>query len=252
MTDRETGRVAVVTGAASGIGAAVCARLARQGCRIAALDLDADAAETLAGALRDEGHDAIACFVDVADRDSIDRAYGVAREALGPIEILVTSAAVSGFVPFEALTLEAWERTIAVNLTGTFHCIQAAIPDMAEAGWGRVVTLSSAAGQSASPRQADYSASKGGVIALTKTIAVEYGARGVTVNSVAPFAVDTPLLRAQQENDLLPPDKVVHQMIPAGRMASTDEIASMCAYLCSEDAGYVTGQIIGVNGGALT
>ena len=135
----------------------------------------------------------------MSDRTAVDRAFDDVRAALGPIEILVTSAAVSGFVPFEAITLEDWSRTIAVNLTGTFNCIQSAIPDMVAAGWGRIVTISSAAGQTGSARQAHYSASKGGVIALTKTVALEYAAKGITANTIPPFTVDTPMLRAAQD-----------------------------------------------------
>ena len=244
--------VAVVTGGASGIGAATCRHLGRQGHRVAVLDLQTEAAEALAKQLVEQGHEAFACAIDVADRASVERAFEAVRDHFGPIAILVTSAAVSGFTPLEEISVDAWHRTIAVNLTGTFHCIQAAIGEMAAAGWGRIVTLASAAGQSASPRQADYSASKGGVIALTKTVAVEYASRGVTVNAIAPFAVDTPLLRAQQDANLLPGDEHVNRLIPVGRMATGDDLAATCAFLCSDAAGYITGQVIGVNGGALT
>ena len=136
------------------------------------------------------------------------------RSRLGPIEILVTSAAVSGFVAFGDLTSDTWDRTIAVNLTGTFHCMQAAIPDMVAAAWGRIVTVSSAAGQTGSPRQADYSASKGGVIALTKTVALEYASLGITANTVPPFTADTPMLRGAQESKHLPSAEVLAGIRP--------------------------------------
>ena len=240
-------RVAVVTGGASGLGRAVSQHLAAQGRRVAVLDLDGEAAEHAAAELR-----GFSSVVDVADRADVARALDEVRCALGPIEILVTSAAISGFVPLEAVSLDDWERTLAVNLTGTFHCIQLAIPDMVAAGWGRIVTISSAAGQTGSVRQAHYSASKGGVIALTKTVALEYGTKGITANTVAPFTADTPMLRAAQDANQLPGADVIARMIPARRVGTADEIAAVSAFLCTEAASYVTGQVIGVNGGAVT
>jgi 2-hydroxycyclohexanecarboxyl-CoA dehydrogenase len=219
---------------------------------VAVLDLDADAAEQAAERLRAEGAQAVAAPVDVSDRAAVDRAFDAVRVALGPIEILVTSAGISGFVPFEQVTLDDWLRTIAVNLTGTLHCLQAAIAEMVAAGWGRIVTISSAAGQTGSLRQAHYSASKGGVIALTKTVALEYGANGITVNTIPPFTADTPMLRAAQESKYLPSADVLARAVPAGRLGTGDDIAAACAFLCSEEAGYITGQVIGVNGGAVT
>lgn len=242
----------MVTGGASGLGLSICEHLARQGRKVAVLDLDGGAAKRAADALGARGGQVIAGEVDVSDRAEVDRAFGEVRAALGPIGILVTSAGVSGFVPFEEVTPDVWARTIAVNLTGTFHCLQAAIGDMAAAGWGRIVTLSSAAGQTGSARQAHYSASKGGVIALTKTVALEYAAKGITVNTIPPFTADTPMLRATQEVKLLPDSGVLARMIPAQRLGTGDDIAAACAFLCSDDAGYITGQVIGVNGGAVT
>lgn len=244
-------RVAVVTGGASGVGASTCQHLARQDRRVAVLDLDGEAAEKAAESFRKGGAAAVAVQLDVADRSQVDRAFEQVRSALGPIGILVTSAAVAGFLRFEEITPDAWERTLAVNLTGTFHCIQSAIPDMVAAGWGRIVTISSAAGQTGSLRQAHYSASKGGVIALTKALALEYAARGITVNTVPPFAVDTPLLRAAQDAGQLAKTEVVARMIPAARLGTPDDIAATCAFLCSDAAGYITGQVIAPNGGAV-
>ena len=199
-----------------------------------------------------DGAELISAQVDVADRSSVDAALDRVRDELGPIEILITSAAVSGFVPFRELTLDVWQRTMAVNLTGTFNCLQAALPDMVSGGWGRVVTISSAAAQTGSVRQAHYSASKGGVISLTKTIALEYASKGITANTVPPFTVDTPMLRAAQEANHLPAPDVLARMIPARRLGTGDDIAAVCAFLCSDEASYITGQVIGVNGGAVT
>jgi NAD(P)-dependent dehydrogenase (short-subunit alcohol dehydrogenase family) len=201
------------------------------------LDVNAEAAEALADALRPGGAHAIAAGVDVSDRTAVDDALANVRAELGPVEILVTSAAIASFVPFEVITIEVWTQTLTVNLTGTFHCVQAAIPDMIAGGWGRIVTISSSAGQKGSSRQAHYSASKGGVIALTKTLALEYASRGVTVNTIPPFSVDTPMLRAAQDAKLLPPREVVERMIPAGRLGTPDDIAAACTFLCSDEAG---------------
>jgi 2-hydroxycyclohexanecarboxyl-CoA dehydrogenase len=245
-------RVAVVTGGASGIGRSVCERLAREGLRVAVLDRDGDAAADVVASIRVAGGDAMARAVDVADREAVEQAFSDVRRQLAPVEILVTSAAVSGFVPLEALTADEWQRTLAVNLTGTFHCLQAAVPDMVAAGWGRIVTISSAAGQIGSLHQAHYAASKGGVIALTKTAALELAAKGITANTIPPFTVDTPMLRAAQASRSVPNADVLARMVPAGRLGTGDDIAAACAFLCSEDAGYITGQVIAVNGGALT
>jgi NAD(P)-dependent dehydrogenase (short-subunit alcohol dehydrogenase family) len=245
-------RVAVVTGGASGVGLAISEHLAREGKRVAVLDLDGDAAARVAEQLRATGADAASGAVDVADREAVDAAFAAVRGELGPIHVLVTSAAVSGFTRFQDITLDAWQRTMAVNLTGTFNCAQAAIGDMVEARWGRIVTISSAAGQTGSVRQADYSASKGGVIALTKTLALEFARKGITANTVPPFTVDTPMLRGAQDAQHLPGTDMLTQVIPAGRLGTTDEIAAVCAFLCSDAASYVTGQVIAVNGGAVT
>jgi 2-hydroxycyclohexanecarboxyl-CoA dehydrogenase len=246
------GKVAVVTGGASGLGLSICRHLARQGRRVAVLDVDGDAAERAAQGLRDDGAETMSARVDVSDRATVDASYDQVRAALGPIEIVVTSAAVASFTPFEQITADEWDRTITVNLTGTFHCLQAAIPDMVAAGWGRIVTLSSAAGQVGSQRQVHYSASKGGVIALTKALALEYASRGITVNTIPPFSADTPMLRAAQSAGDLPRNEVVARMVPSGRLGTGDDIAAACAFLCSEEAGYITGQVIAVNGGAVT
>jgi 2-hydroxycyclohexanecarboxyl-CoA dehydrogenase len=216
------------------------------------LDLDYDGALETAESLRTDSAQTLARSVDVSDRTAVDTVLDEVRTALGRIEILVTSAALSRFVRFEAITLEEWNRTLAVNLTGTFNCLQSAIPDMVAAGWGRIVTISSAAGQTGSVRQADYSASKGGVISLTKTVALEYATRGITVNTIPPFTVDTPMLRAAQESKHVPHSEMLTRMIPAGRLGTADDIAGVCAFLCSDAASYMTGQVIGVNGGAVT
>ena len=244
-------RAAVVTGGASGLGEAICTALAADGHRVAVLDIDADAARNLAAALRARGGQAVGIGVDVADEAAVEHAFGTARGKFGPVEILVTSAAIGGFTRFDAITLEEWNRYLAVNLTGTFLSIRAAIPDMVAGRWGRVVTISSAAGQQGAPRQGHYSATKGGVIAMTKTVARDYARHGITANSVPPFAIETPMLRRQQAEGKLPADECLTQAIPAGRVGVPDDVAAVCSFLCTDAAGYVTGQVIGVNGGAV-
>jgi len=242
----------VVTGGGSGLGEVIAEHLAGEGHSVAVLDIDGDAAEKVATKLQDRGARAIAIAADVADPDAVTESFQQTRDLLGPTGILVTSAAVAGFTRFDEISLEEWNRYLAVNLTGTFLCMQAALTDMVEAQWGRIVTISSAAGQTGAVRQGHYAATKGGVIALTKTVAAEYAAKGITANTIPPFVIDTPMLREQQAAKKLPPAEMLMHAIPARRLGSPDDVAAMCAFLCSELAGYVTGQVIGVNGGRNT
>lgn len=244
-------RVAVVTGGGSGLGQAIAVHLARDGRQVAVIDLDADGADNVASQLRADGVNALGIQADVSDPNAVTRAFTAVRDTLGPIEILVTSAAVAGFTRFDHITFEEWNRYLAVNLTGTFLCLQAALPDMAASKWGRVVTISSAAGQKGAVGQGHYSASKGGVIALTKAVAQEYASRGIAINTIPPFVIDSPMLREQQRAKKLPPAEVLAKAIPAGRIGTGDDVAALCAFLCSDASGYVTGQVIGVNGGAV-
>jgi len=242
-------RVAVVTGAASGMGLAIGQRLAADGHRVALLDLDGDAAERAAADVRGTGAEAVAATVDVADRSAVDGALARVREELGPVEIMVTSAGLDAFTPFTEITTEQWDRILAVNLTGTFHCLQAAVPDMLAGGWGRIVTISSSSAQGGAARMAHYVASKGGVIGLTKALAVELGPHGITVNTIPPGAIETPMSRRAQDSGDLPDTEVIAKMIPVRRVGTSQDVAAACAFLCSEDAGYITGQQINLNGG---
>jgi len=242
-------RVAVITGAASGMGLAVARRLASVGNRVALLDLDGDAATGAAEDLRNGGAVALAMKVDVTDRAAVDDAIGDAREELGPIEIMVTSAGFDEFASFTDITPDAWSRMIEINLTGTFNCIQAAIPDMLAAGWGRIVTISSSSAQSGAARMAHYVASKGGVVGLTKALAVEYAPSGITVNTIPPGFIDTPMARRAEARGDLPSIDAVAARTPVRRAGTPEDIAAACAFLCSDEAGYITGQLIGVNGG---
>jgi 2-hydroxycyclohexanecarboxyl-CoA dehydrogenase len=245
------GRVAVVTGGASGVGQAISVRMARDGHRVAVLDINLEAAAKVSAELQANGAEAIAVGVDVSDEADVESAFARVRAEFGAVEILITSAAIAGFTRFDKITLDEWNRYLAVNLTGTFLCIRATLSDMVSAGWGRIVTISSAAGQQGAPGQGHYSASKGGVIALTKTVALDYARKGITANTLPPFAVDSPMLREQQREGKLPPAEYLTKAIPAGRLGTGEDLAAACSFLCSEGAGYITGQVVGVNGGAV-
>ena len=242
-------RVSVVTGAASGMGLAIARGLAGAGRAVALLDLDGDAAAAAAEDLVRGGAAAIAAKVDVADRAGVDDAFDRVRAELGPVEILVTSAGFDEFRPFTEISVDAWEHVIGINLTGTFHCIQAAIPDMLAAGWGRIVTISSSSAQSGAARMAHYVASKGGVIGLTKALAVEYVPQGITVNTIPPGFIDTPMARRAEARGDLPSIDAVAARTPVRRAGTPDDIAAACVFLCSDEAGYITGQALNVNGG---
>jgi len=244
------GRVAVVTGAASGMGLAIARHLVARGNRVGLLDVHGEAALRAAEDLRKTGGTAIAVQADVTDRAAVDAALDRLRAELGPIEIMVTSAGLDSFESFTDITIESWERVLAINLTGTFHCLQAAVADMLKARWGRMVTISSSSAQSGAVRMAHYVASKGGVIGLTKALALELAPHGITVNNIPPGVVDTPMLRrAEGAGDVGKIEKVAARMIPVGRAGTPEDIAAVCGFLCSEEAAYVTGQVIGVNGG---
>ena len=242
-------RVAVVTGGASGIGQAVCRHLAGAGHSIGVLDLNGSGAKQVAEDLRGQGGAASASEVDVSDQDSVAEAIGKVRSELGPVEIVVTSAGIATFEAFMDITLESLNRMLGVNLVGTFLCLQAVIPDMVEAGWGRIVTISSASAQWGTVHQAHYSASKGGVISLTKTLAREYGPAGITVNSISPGWIDTPMARQAQADGDLPSTDVGVTRMPVRQVGTPDDIGASCAFLASEAASYITGQVLGVNGG---
>ncbi|MGF7238632.1 MAG: SDR family NAD(P)-dependent oxidoreductase [Frankia sp.] len=244
-------RVAVVTGGGSGMGVSICEHLARRGDHLAVLDVNEDAAQEVSKNLRERGTRATACAVDVSDRAAVEEALAKVRSEFGPIGIMVTSAAIAPFQPFTEITLGAWGRVLAVNLTGTFHCLQAAIPDMVATGWGRIVTITSSAAQIMTPNHAHYAASKGGVVTLTRAVAFEYARLGITANSIAPHIIDTPMFRQARAEVGDPTGDGGASHIPVGRLGTGDDIAAACLYLCSEEASYITGQLFGVNGGAV-
>jgi 2-hydroxycyclohexanecarboxyl-CoA dehydrogenase len=245
------GSTAIVTGGGSGIGLAIGRRLARDGARVAVLDVDGEAAEHAAKAIAEAGGQAIGCAVDVSDRAQVDAAVERTRAELGPVLVLVNSAGRDAFDRFVDITPELWERIIAVNLTGTFHCTQSVVPDMIAAKWGRIVNISSSSAQTGAMLMAHYASSKAGMIGLTKSLAVELAPLGITVNTIPPGSVDTPMSRRAAEEGRFGGGTLddVARHVPVRRIGVPDDIAAACAYLVSDEASYVTGQIIGVNGG---
>jgi NAD(P)-dependent dehydrogenase (short-subunit alcohol dehydrogenase family) len=240
-------RVAVVTGGASGIGLGVARQFVADGHHVAVFDLKG--AEEAAAGLEGAGTKTLGVEVDVADRASVAAAFGRVRAELEPVEILVTSAGIESFDPVLDISADKWDRMLAVNLTGTFTCVQAALPDMLATGWGRIVTISSSSAQSGAPNMAHYAASKGGVIGLTKALASELARQGITVNTIPPSLVDTPMARNAEAAGDFPGVDVIGPMVPLGRAGTPADIAAACSFLCGDGGSYITGQIIGVNGG---
>jgi 2-hydroxycyclohexanecarboxyl-CoA dehydrogenase len=232
-------KTAVVTGGGSGIGLAIAHRLRADGLDVATIDLkpsDTDLAFT----------------ADVTDRSQVDAALSEIRGRLGPVTVLVNAAGLDGFKRFGNITFEDWQRVIDVNLNGVFHTIQAVLPDMVEAGWGRIVNISSSSTHSGVPYMSHYVAAKSAVNGLTKSLALEYGPSGITVNAVPPGFIDTPMLRSAEAQGFLGDVEQNIAKTPVRRMGKPEDIAAACAFLVSEEAGYITGQILGVNGGRNT
>ncbi len=223
-------RTAVVTGGGSGIGQAVAARLRKDGHQVAVFDIAPSGQE-------------LEYKVDVTDRVQIDRALTEVRERLGPVTILVNGAGAEVYKRFINLTWETWSRAIDVNLHSVFHCTQAVLPDMIDAGWGRVVNISSSSTHSGQPFMSSYVSAKSGVNGLTKSLALEYGPHGITVNAVPPGFVNTPMLRRAEERGLLGGTIDEHiQRTPVRRAGRPEDIAAACSFLTSEEAGYITGR----------
>ncbi len=243
------GRIAFVTGGGSGIGRAIALRLASAGAAVAVVDLHAGAAEAVAAEIRAGGGRAIAVAADVSAARAVADAAARARAELGTPSILVNSAGIAAFDPIATLAEETFDRMIAVHLKGTFLACRELAPAMAEAGWGRIVNVSSTAAlNGGGPGLSHYAAAKAGVIGLTKSLAQELGPRGVTVNAIAPGLIDTPLIRGAGAPEGLY-DEVVRRL-PVRRIGQPDDVAAACAYLVSDEAGFCTGQVISPNGGA--
>jgi 2-hydroxycyclohexanecarboxyl-CoA dehydrogenase len=242
-------RVVIVTGGASGIGLGISKLFAANGHPVAMLDVQSDALDREGGALASQGAKILTRMVDVANREQVDAAYSAVRNELGPISIVIANAGISKAEHFLSMSFETWRRMIDVNLTGVFHTIQSALPDMVERKWGRIVTISSQAAQSGAPDRAHYAASKAGVIGLTKALARELASHGITANTIPPSLVDTPLARHGELTGEVPPIDVMAKHVPIARAGTPEDIANACEFLCSDKASYITGQEINVNGG---
>ncbi|MGW1787080.1 SDR family NAD(P)-dependent oxidoreductase [Streptomyces sp. NPDC002143] len=238
------GKVAVVTGGARGIGRGIATVLAAKGAAVAVWDLNTEGAEKTVAEIQAAGGTALAVGGDAADAEAVARSAARTRTELGPVTILVNNAGTTAYEPFTAISEVSWDRMIAINLKGPFLVTQALVPDMLEAGWGRIVNISSSSAQTGAPAMAHYAASKGGVIGLTKALAIEYIEKGITVNHVPPGFIDTPLVR-QGPIDV---DAAAATM-PMKRAGTPEDVAYAVAYLASEEAGYVTGQTLSTNGG---
>lgn len=226
------GRVALVTGAARGIGRRIVETLQEQGARVAALDLEAP---------RHPG--ALGVAADVRAEEPVAAAFEQVEAELGPVELLVLNAGIFVIEPLEETSLDSWRRTLDVNLTGAFLCARRALPAMREGGFGRVVTIGSSAGVNGGAKSvAAYAASKAGAMALAKSIASEYAGTGVTSNALAPALIDTEMIASM-------PD--MRSKVPVGRLGTPDDVADLVAFLCSAHGGYITGEVVDVNGGFL-
>jgi len=245
-------KTAIVTGGASGIGLAISERLARDGAAVAVFDMNGPSAEEAAAKITASGGTAVGVTVDVTDRAQIDAGVADVRSRLGRPTILVNNAGLQGFTPFMKITRELWDRIIDVSLTGTFNCCQAVVPDMLEAEWGRIVNISSSSAQGGQPFMTHYVAAKAGVIGFTKALALELGPKGITVNTIPPGFIDTPMLRDSERKGYLGDVEETVARTPVRRMGRPEDIAATCAFLVRDEASYITGQVIGVNGGRNT
>jgi NAD(P)-dependent dehydrogenase (short-subunit alcohol dehydrogenase family) len=227
--------------------------LAVEGAAVAVFDRDGESAGATAAKIEGSGGTAIGVTVDVTDRAQIDAGVEQVRGRLGRPTILVNNAGLQGFDPFLSIEAEQWERILSVNLTGTFNCCQAVVPDMIEAGWGRIVNISSSSAQGGQPMMTHYVASKAGVIGFTKALALELGPKGITVNTIPPGFIDTPMLRASEREGFLGKGVEYNAArTPVRRIGRPEDIAAACAFLVRDEASYITGQVIGVNGGRNT
>jgi 3-oxoacyl-[acyl-carrier protein] reductase len=244
---RLQGHAAFVTGSARGLGRAIAERLAAEGAGVAVADLDLPAAEDAAAALRSElGARALAVQVDVRDPGAVTAAMQTSADELGVLDILVNNAGIVRDARLEAMTDEDWDLVLDVDLRGYFVCARAALPHLRKGGWGRMVNISSRA-YLGNPGQANYSAAKAGVIGMTRALSAELAREGITVNAVAPGAIDTALVRAHPKSqDII--DRAI-RMQPVKRLGTPEDVAAAVAFLASDDAAFISGDVLHVTGG---
>ncbi|HZL57735.1 MAG TPA: 3-oxoacyl-[acyl-carrier-protein] reductase [Bryobacteraceae bacterium] len=238
-------RIALVTGASRGIGRACALELAKTGTRVALAARQAGKLEEVAAEIRASGGEAFVVAIDINDHASIKESFGKVAKEFGRIDILVNNAGVTKDGLALRMKPDDWNLVLQTNLTGAFYCIQQVISPMMRERWGRIVNISSVVGEAGNAGQANYVASKAGLIGLTKSLAQELGSRNITVNAVAPGFIETDMTHGLK-NDL---KAKITQGIPLGRIGRPDEVAAAVRFLCGEDAGYITGNVIDVNGG---
>jgi 3-oxoacyl-[acyl-carrier protein] reductase len=238
-------RVALVTGASQGIGRACALELARRGARVVAGARQEDKLAQLVEEIRTAGGEALAVRLDVASAESIAEAFRQAESAFGKVEILVNNAGITRDGLVLRMKRESWDDVLRTNLTGAFLCIQQALPAMVRARWGRIVNVSSVVGETGNPGQANYVASKAGLIGLTKALAQEVASRNITVNAVAPGFIQTAMTEALDEKQR----ERLLALIPLGRMGTDLEVAQAVCFLAGDEGAYITGHVLDVNGG---
>ena len=244
-----TTKTALVTGAAAGIGRACAMRLASQGMAVGILDINLEGCERVVAEIQAAGGRAVALQASIADRGQVTAAVTKLRQAFGPITVLVNNAGITNMTPFKEVTDELWDRVLEINLKGTFIVTQVVLPDMEAARWGRIINISSSSAQTGSVGMAPYSASKGAIVSLTRTLARELGPLGITVNNIPPGTVMNTLMSEATRHLAQVPIETMVQSMPVRRAGEPNDIANACAWLASEETGYVTGQTIGINGG---
>jgi 3-oxoacyl-[acyl-carrier protein] reductase len=240
-----TGKVALVTGAAQGIGKAIALLLARNGADLVVSDINLEKAEETAKEIRAIGPKAMAVKVDVANWSDVERMVTGILEKLAKIDILVNNAGITRDKLILRMTEEDWDAVLGVNLKGTFNCTKAVVRHMAKQRSGKIVNIASVVGEMGNAGQANYSASKAGVIGLTKTIAREYAQRGINVNAIAPGYIETPMTEALPEKA----KEELRRLIPMERLGKPEDVAEAVLFLVSEESSYMTGQVLNVNGG---
>lgn len=244
---------AIVTGGAAGLGVAITEALAARGTKVAIFDISGDEIEIQVDRLRREGAKVTGYLVDVSNRGAVEAAVTQVRGDLGPVLILVNNAGIEQFGKFADITDEQWDRVMAVNLRGPFICTQAALPDMLDAQWGRIVNISSSSAQGGQSRMSAYVSSKAGLIGFTKSLALELGPKGITVNTVPPGMVVTPMLeKAIDEGRFTASLEHFAKITPVRRAGRPEDIANATIFLCQDESSYITGQVIPVNGGRRT
>jgi 3-oxoacyl-[acyl-carrier protein] reductase len=240
-----TGKVALVTGAAQGIGRAIALLLARNGADIVVSDINLEKAEETAKEIEGAGQRAMAIRVDVANSEEVERMVQTILERFGHIDILVNNAGIARDRLILRMTEEDWDAVLNVNLKGTFNCTKAVVRHMSKQRSGKIVSIASVVGEMGNAGQANYSASKAGVIGFTKTVAREFAQRGINVNAIAPGYIETPM------TDILPEKtkEELKRLIPMDRLGRLEDVAEAVLFLVSEASSYITGQVLNVNGG---